>query len=204
MKTIIKNTVILLVITLVAGLALAAVHDVTEKPIETAQENAKLDAYKKVFPEADSFGDIDADLSGYKPDDSVKLGEVKTALDKDKKVIGWVMTLTSPKGYGGDIKIAIGVKDNGTLNAMTVLEMSETAGLGAKCTSEEFQAQFSGIRADSIGFTKTGEPEENEIDAISGATYTTTAVVQATNAGLKLAHTQLMDGANAGPKGGAN
>ena len=197
MKLIIKNTLILLIITLIAGFALAAVHDVTENPIAKAQEDAKFDAYRKVFPEADSFGELTTDISAYKPEDSVKLGEVRTALDKDGNVIGWVMTLTSPKGYGGDIKIAIGVKSNGTLNAMTVLEMSETAGLGAKCTSEEFQSQFSGIKASSINYTKKGEPDEDEIDAISGATYTTKATVQAVNAGLKLAYDHLMEGGSA-------
>ena len=47
MNKIVKNTLILTVITLVAGLGLGLVHDVTEKPIEQAKEAAKREAWQK-------------------------------------------------------------------------------------------------------------------------------------------------------------
>jgi len=188
MKQIVKNTLVLLCITLVAGLALAFVHDVTAKPIETAQENAKMSAYESVYADAASFTECDADISEYKFANGVTADEVLCALDGSGARLGWVMTLTSPKGYGGDVKLVIGVTNDGTLTGMKVIEHSETAGLGAKCEGEAFRSQFSGIKAESIEYTKTGRSADNEIDAISGATYTTKAVVQAVNAGLELAY----------------
>ena len=194
MKTIIKNTLILLAITLVSGLLLAGVHDITAEPIKVAEENAKIAAYETVFPDAEGFFDCETDISAFAPDNDVELGELQCALDGSGNVIGWVMTLTSPKGYGGDIQIAVGITNDGSLTGMTVISMGETPGLGAKCTGREFQSQFAGITAKSITSTKTGKSADNEIDAISGATFTTTAIVQAVNAGLELAYEYLMNG----------
>ena len=194
MKLIIKNTLILLAITLVSGLLLAGVHDITAEPIKVAEENAKAAAFETVFPDADGFSDCKTDISAYVPENSVELGELQNALDKDGNIIGWVMTLTSPKGYGGDIKIAVGITKDGSLTGMTVISMGETPGLGAKCTGRDFQSQFAGITAKNITSTKTGKSTDNEIDAISGATFTTTAIVQAVNAGLELAYDYLMNG----------
>ena len=56
--------------------------------------------------------------------------------------------------------------------------MNETAGLGANCTEASFKGQFTG----KSGSIVTGE----DIDAISGATITTDAVVSAVNACLRL------------------
>lgn len=194
MKLIIKNTLILLAITLISGLLLAGVHEITAEPIKAAEENAKVEAFEAVFPDAKGFSDCKTDITAFVPDNSVELGELQNALDKDGNIIGWVMTLTSPKGYGGDIQIAVGVTKDGRLTGMTVISMEETPGLGAKCTGREFQSQFAGIAAESIKSTKTGKSSDNEIDAISGATFTTTAIVQAVNAGLELAYGYLMNG----------
>jgi len=52
MNQIIKNTIILFVITLVAGFCLGAVHDVTLEPIAQAQEAAATKTFQEVYPEA--------------------------------------------------------------------------------------------------------------------------------------------------------
>ena len=55
MKTIVKNTLILLLITLIAGLALAFVYDLTKEPIARAEEEDKINAYRSVYPDAKDF-----------------------------------------------------------------------------------------------------------------------------------------------------
>ena len=55
MKEIIKNALILMAITLTAGLALGAVHEITKEPIEAQEKKTKEEACKAVFPEAESF-----------------------------------------------------------------------------------------------------------------------------------------------------
>ena len=55
MKSIIKNALILMTITLTAGVSLGAVHAITEEPIAAQEKKKKEDACKAVFPEAETF-----------------------------------------------------------------------------------------------------------------------------------------------------
>ena len=55
MKKIISSTIVLVIITLVAGLALSAVYELTKEPIAAAEEAAKQNAYRMVMSEADAF-----------------------------------------------------------------------------------------------------------------------------------------------------
>ena len=55
MNQIIKNTIILFVITLVAGICLGTVHDITLDPIAQAQEAAATKTYQEVYPDAASL-----------------------------------------------------------------------------------------------------------------------------------------------------
>ena len=71
MNQIIKNTIILFVITLVAGICLGTVHDITLDPIAQAQEAAATKTYQEVYPDAASFDEpqelaaaVTASLSG--------------------------------------------------------------------------------------------------------------------------------------------
>ena len=52
MNKIIKNTLILTVITVVSGLLLGIVYDITKEPIAAAQEAAKQEAFQAVLPDA--------------------------------------------------------------------------------------------------------------------------------------------------------
>lgn len=192
MKTIIKNTAILLTITLIAGFALAFVYELTKAPIAGAEEEEKNDAYAAVFAEASSFEECKTDISSYSAPKGVTVNEVRNAVDSSGNLLGWVMTITCSEGYGGDITIALGITGEGAITSMTVISMSETAGLGAKCTSEGFLGQFKGIKSQSVKYTQEGKSAPDEIDAISGATITTKAVTKAVNAGLSLAYGTLM------------
>lgn len=184
----IKNTVSLLVITLVAGLLLGLVYQITKEPIAKEQQRAKEEAYKEVFADAASFEELPLDNGAIKELkengwDAV-IDEAMQVYDKDKNLIGHVLTVTDHEGYGGDIRFAMGVKSDGTLNGISFLSLSETAGLGMKAKDEEFKGQFAGKKAERFQYTKNGAANKNEIDAISGATITTNAVTNGVNAGL--------------------
>lgn len=184
----VKNTFSLLVITLVAGLLLGFVYQITKEPIAKEQQRAKEEAYKEVFAEADSFEELP--LNGEITREFKKNGwdavidEAMRVYDKDKNPIGYVLTVTNHEGYGGDIQFAMGVKSDGTLNGISFLSLSETAGLGMKAKDEKFKEQFSDKKVENFQYTKNGAASENEIDAISGATITTNAVTNGVNAGL--------------------
>ncbi|MFQ6804098.1 MAG: FMN-binding protein [Lachnospiraceae bacterium] len=106
------------------------------------------------------------------------------ALDDEGQRLGYAITVLTTAGYGGEIQFSMGVSLDGTVNGISFLSISETAGLGMKADTEEFRGQFAQKQVEAFTYTKNGASEEDEIDAISGATITTSAVTDAVNAGL--------------------
>ncbi len=190
---IIRDALALTAITLVSGLALGAVYGITKEPIARQEELAKQEAYQEVFPEAEQFQTVtlDEELSrqirsgldeaGYTQD---SIQEVTEALDDEGQRLGYAITVLTTAGYGGEIQFSMGVSLDGTVNGISFLSISETAGLGMKADTEEFRGQFAQKQVEAFTYTKNGASEEDEIDAISGATITTSAVTDAVNAGL--------------------
>ena len=185
----IKDTIILTLITVIAGLLLGVVYEITKEPIAAEQKRAKEEAYKEVFADADTFEVITVDETKVKEKLSgegynVTINEAMKVYDKSSNAIGYVLTVTDHEGYGGDIQFAMGVKSDGTVNGISFLTISETAGLGMKAAEEDFMKQFAGKNVKSFRYTKNGASADEEIDAISGATITTNAVVNGVNAGI--------------------
>ena len=191
MKKIIVSTLVLCIITLVAGMSLAVVYEVTKAPIAEAEAKAALKAYAAIFPDAQTFEET-AVLS----QDSANGAVIEKALyaKADDAYLGYVLTVSSPNGYGGNIVIAMGVTPEGTLVGVSVISQNETAGLGAKCKDDKFTSQFAGISGGMVDYTKSEPASNNQIQAISGATITTSAVVDAVNAGLTYAREAFSDG----------
>ena len=193
-----KDTGILLVITLVAGLLLGLVYQITKEPIAIQQEKAKQEACQEVFAEAASF----AEMELTEPDEQAwaeagfaqeSIDEVMAAQDASGTTLGYVITVTTKEGYGGDIRFTIGITETGLVNGISILEISETAGLGMRA-EEVLKPQFAGKEAEKFEYTKTGAVAAYQIDAISGATITTNAVVNGVNAGLYYFQTELKGG----------
>lgn len=190
-NTIVRDTIAITVITLVAGLALGVVQDITADPIAQQEAKAKEEAYKAVFADADSFEAIltaeDADLESCLDENGYTaqtINEVMMAKDASGNELGYAFTVTTSEGYGGDIKFAMGIKDDGTLNGISILSISETAGLGMRATTDGFKNQFKDKNVEKFTYTKTGAQSDDEIDALSGATITTNAMTNGVNAGL--------------------
>ena len=194
-STAFKNIIVLLVIALLSVSALAVLNQVTMEPIAKAEEEAKAEIYRSVYADAASFEEMTGftgEESSYAPtDESITLNTVLAAKDAGGNTIGYVVDATSANGYGGDVQIAVGISNEGTLTAFSVISASETPGLGAKASEDEFASQFAGMPAETIAFSKTGKSKPNEIDAISGATITTTAVTTAVNEAITLFNTML-------------
>ena len=187
-NTIAKDTVRITLITLVAGFALGLVNEITKEPIAQQEAKAKAEACKAVFADADDFAAID-DLSGAADAlESAGLtgkADVNEAYEAKKggETVGYVITVTDHEGYGGDIQFSVGVSTDDTLTGISILSIGETAGLGMKAKNADFQAQFVGLPATgNLEYTKTGE--EGKIDALSGATVTTNAMTNGTNAAI--------------------
>lgn len=209
MKKIIKDTLVLFVITLIAGLLLGGVYKITKSPIE-AQAKAKTEkAYKAVFQKyyervsdadgaaesivsAMSFNEWSADELAQLTDDFGRelgantantLDALVTAYDGES-VAGYVVTITNSEAYGGSIQMSVGILADGTVAGVEILSISETPGLGMNAQNDSFLGQFTGVATDAFTYTKTGKQADNEIDAISSATYTTKSMTNGVNAAL--------------------
>lgn len=187
----IKDALALTVITLLSGLLLGIVNDITAGPIAKQQAKEKEEAYMAVFADAAEFETVisqpEEALEAYLDENGYgaqTIDEVMLAKNAEGKNIGYVFTVTTAEGYGGDIQFAMGVCDDGTLNGISILSISETAGLGMRADTEEFKTQFQNKQVEQFVYTKTGAVSDNEIDALSGATVTTNAMTNGVNAGL--------------------
>lgn len=192
-KSMIKDALILFAITLVAGLLLGCVYNVTKEPIAQQKAKAKAEACKNVFPEADSFETVLGEGGSYYLEEKkvyVNIDEVMQALDSSRQLMGYVITVTDSEGYGGDIQFSMGITLDGTLNGISLLSISETAGLGMKA-GDVLVPQFKGKQVEKFTYTKSGSTSDSEIDAISGATITTNAVVNGVNGGLSYFYNNL-------------
>lgn len=191
MNKLIKDALALTAITVVSGLLLGLVYGITKEPIAKQQEKTQMEAYQEVFPDAESFEDyLDAgdetmrsvlDENGF---EAQEIDKMVKAIGADGSQLGFVVTVTTSEGYGGDIQFTMGVSEDGTLNGISILSIGETPGLGMKADTEEFKSQFVGKNAEVLRYTKTGAAADDEIDALSGATITTNAMTNGVNAGL--------------------
>ena len=192
-KGFVNAIVVLFAITLVMGAALGVVNNITKEPIAKTKQEAKEAASKKVFPTAAkvatsdkvdyaSINDVVHQL-GYP---TVDIDELAVALDSSGAPLGYVVTATTSEGYGGDIQIIIGISVDGTVQGLDFLTINETVGFGLNAKEPEFTEQFVGKKVLAFEYTKTGATKDSQVDAISGATITTSAVVDAINASVMI------------------
>ena len=190
MGKIIKDALVLFAITTVAGLLLAIVNEVTKAPIEAQQIKAREEACRNVFEDAASFVEneeiikntaiIEAFGTKYP---KVSIVNVYKAFDSSNNELGYVVTLSTKEGYGDNITFSMGIRNDRTLNGVAILSSNETVGLGLEAENV-LVPQFKNKNVPSFTYTKTGSTNDSEIDAISSATITTNAFVNAVNAGL--------------------
>ena len=190
---IIKDALALTLITLVAGVTLGGVYEITKDPIAKQEAQAKAEAYEQVFTDAAAFEAVEMDdtltktirdqldQEGYK---AQSIEEVMRAEDQSGETLGYAFTVVTSEGYGGDIQFSMGVQNDGTLNGISILSIGETAGLGMNADSPAFKDQFVGKQVEKLQYTKNGATQDDEINAISGATVTTNAMTNGVNAGL--------------------
>ncbi|MBS6195624.1 MAG: RnfABCDGE type electron transport complex subunit G [Clostridiales bacterium] len=190
---IIKDAMALTLITLVAGGALGAVYEITKEPIAKQEALAKEKACQEVFQEAAEFtaveisGELAEKIRSSLDDENYQaqsVEEIMEAMDGEGNPLGYVFTVVSSEGYGGDIKFSLGVQSDGTVNGISILSISETAGLGMNADTPEFRNQFADKKVEKFSYTKNGAKDDSEIDALSGASVTTGAMTNGVNAGL--------------------
>lgn len=171
-KTIIKLSLTLFIIVSVCVFSLSLVNNITKDAIEKMNTETQTMARREVMPEADP--------DGFKLLDNKLNSDICNSVysaSKNGEVIGYCFDV-SPQGYGGKINMIIGVNKNLEVTGIKVISMSETAGLGAKIQNSDFLSQYVGKGID-VEISKNGKTGDNYVNAISGATISSTAVTNA-------------------------
>jgi len=187
-KETISTSLKLLIITAIAALCLALVNKLTAPVIAQNQIKTMEAAQKEVLPEADSFKALDFsnEKLEFTKTSGTYIDNFYLGMNGDKTV-GYVVTAVSKKGYGGDIRVMVGIKSDLTINKVKITETKETAGLGLNASKPDFIEQYIG-RSEYLSVIKNSDPttEGTDIAAISSATVTSKAVTNAVNTAIEL------------------
>ena len=155
-RTLWKEAGILFAITLAAGIILGYVYELTKEPIRQQQEKAIQEACRQVFQEAEEFRTsndaLPVSLAEELADGGVTIGTVYEAYGASadgQGLLGYVVETTSSEGYAGDITLYVGITLDGTVNGVSILEISETPGLGMRA-EEVLAPQFAGKKVSAF------------------------------------------------------
>ncbi len=176
-KEIVIPAISLLLICIVATALLGFTNQITAPKIEQLAIETQMKAKQEVLSSASEFSEektVSLDGVDYAYYEGTANGEK----------VGFVFA-TSAKGYGGDIKIMVGIDNTGAVTGVSILEIEETAGLGMNAKNESFLSQYTG-KSNTLSVIKNGEKGENDIQALTGATITSNAMTKAVNIALDL------------------
>ena len=182
-KKYMRDMVPLVVICLVSALLLASFNLLTKDPIEQNSLRAAEETRTRMLPTAASFEAMEVT-------EGSNMDSVYQGLDASGEPVGYVIQ-TTVNGYGGEVVVTLGMDMDGVITGVDVggENFSETPGLGALAKEPEFTQQYIGKKV-PLTLVKGNEPKgENTIDAISGATRTSSAV----NGGINLAGKYISD-----------
>ena len=187
-KSMIKNALILFAITLVAGVLLGLVYQLTKDPIARQDQLAQDRANQSVFAAASTFNDVEineaAALDAATKHGGATIESVKEAVDASGAVLGHVIKIKT-KGYGDFIEYTVGITKEGNINGISIISIAETPGLGMNA-DKVIKPQFVDKAATSFAVVKNGQLTDanTQIEAISGATITSRAVTEGVNAAV--------------------
>ncbi len=167
-STLINMVVALLVITAISGGLLGLVYGMTKDTI------AEVDQKKNAAAIAEVLGtDENSKLETVTIDDLT----YNLAYDAQGNLLGAAVKTFSNAGFSGRIELMVGLLADGTINKVSVLQQSETPGLGANMVNPKFKDQFDGKNPASfkLSVTKDG----GDVDAITAATISSRAFSEA-------------------------
>ena len=184
---------VLTLVCLVSAFALAVVNDITAGPIARQKKLAEARSVSAALPKSvlkydnDPSSDIVTVPEWKSPDGSPMKVYVAR---RNGKIVG-VAFVVSGQGYSGKITSMLGVDMEQNITGLAILEEGETPGLGANIENcKLFRCQFKGKSAKSttdgkLVLVKGRKPQKAwEIQAITGATISSTGVLKGVNEGL--------------------
>lgn len=186
-----KNFFAILIIVIFCGIILVAGFLLTKDKISKYENDKKNGALGEVFPTAISYSDASYNYNmlvtfleekGLEYTDVI-INKIVYARDEQHSVKGLIIYLESYKKFGGIIKLAVGIQNNGTINDYYVLDISDAKGLDLRIKDDSFRSQFIGKNVPE--FIISDNPvEDGEVLEITGASDASLAIVNGLNASI--------------------
>lgn len=161
-RYLVKLVLVLTIICTGIALLLAIVNSVTKDKIAENIAKQQETAIFTIFENGNSTEEyVTAD------------GETVYIVYKDGEAIGYCVN-ASGTGFGGEVQVMVGLKSDKSVHGIKIVSMSETPGIGTKVQGESFLRQF------------VGNSGKADADIISGATFSSKAVIEAVDYALAL------------------
>ena len=160
MKDSIKSVVVITVICLIIAALLGVTNYITAPIIEAGEKQRADDLCMEFFPDAKEFEELQTD--------GLDLPKTITAVYRETSGLGYVFQITT-KGYESGLVIMCGISSDGKIVQTKTLKSSETKTIGGKTENEAYTSQYAGLDSSFA----------DKVDAISGATITSTAYEKA-------------------------
>jgi len=186
-KEIIRPSLILFLVCAIMTGALAYVNGVTKPIIDENNKIAEQESLKNVYNDAENFLDVKTGeaLKTEGIDVSDNIEKLYTA-QKGGQSIGYVVSVFS-SGYGGKMKILVGIDNDLNIKGISLVSHNETPGLGANAANPKFTDQFLGKAPQKeFNVVKRIPNDDSEIQAITAATVTSKAVTKGVNEAVDL------------------
>ncbi|MGI6355670.1 MAG: FMN-binding protein [Lentisphaerae bacterium] len=200
MKEILRLTLSIGLVCLIGGAALAYVNVKTDGPRQEAAAKTLVDSLKLVLPPETASTTKAASVDGV---------DFYDAQDSAGRTIARAAVGSSSLGFGGEMKVLVGLSPDNRILGVMVTEHNETPGLGTKATNRKAQKSLWDVLAgkatedafppnaylDSFtdrpatGFSLGSDSQGQTVQAISGATTSCKAVLDAVNAVCRAVHT---------------
>ncbi|MDI6870515.1 MAG: RnfABCDGE type electron transport complex subunit G [Bacillota bacterium] len=172
-----RVVIVLTLVSLVAGAALAYTYEATLPRIRANEAEARQEALKDVVPGTARFTPLTVKVqltgAGGKPE--ARQVEVYQCLDASGNLVG-LAYIAEPVGFADTIRLMVGLDPAARrILAIRVLDLKETPGLGVKVREEKFTGQFKGKNlADPFVAARAG----SDLQAVTGATISSKAVAR--------------------------
>lgn len=165
---------LLVIMAIICSTSLALVNFKTSPIIERNRKITSMRTVLDVFGISYDIENSDSIIETYKQ--RIAERDVEGLKLFDEKESGATAVSLSGSGFQGSISLVVAL-DGETISGFKVVSQSETPGLGARITEQEFQDSFIGKEvSEGLTMTKSGNAGLQEFDAITGATETSKAL----------------------------
>lgn len=184
MRNVITSAVILGLFALVGTSLVAFTHDATRDRIATIEREDLVRNLHRIVPEDQHDNDLLADTIQVTAPDALGTAAPVTVYRarKDGAPVAVVLNPVAPDGYSGNIRLLVGIYQDGTLAGVRVTSHRETPGLGDPIeeTRSDWILKFTGLSLENPAEEQWRVKKDGGVfDQFTGATITPRAVVKA-------------------------